>query len=319
MAARRRRENALVVVLAVLAVIGGGRAIFGWLLSDSQPVSTSEITNTMVGHAQMAGAFAEDFVVTYLNSSSGQENDVARFVDTQQLVLPKVAQQASAPTVFDIKQTDSRGSLEIWAVVVSVRVGSGDSNASDTSGGRRLYRVAVSQLGGAMRALSLPAEIQPPARGPDVSLGYGTTCMKGTALYDTASGFLGALLTGSGDVSRYTSSGSDIAAVKPTPYAAATIVSLASDDSSCGLRNNGAHVLATVTPQSEDGAAAQLTYPITMVRSGGSWQVQAIDWAPVLRQPIGAVTGNASSVPTTTANSSEATTTAGDVPPATHN
>ncbi|MEU7219806.1 conjugal transfer protein [Nocardia iowensis] len=283
MAARRRRDNVIVAALAVLAVLGGGNAIVG-AFSGDPPVDTDQPMAQMIGRAELAGAYAADFVVTYLSASAGQQDRIIEYVAAgQQITLPASGRQVSDPSVVHVWRAMSNGGFEIWSVTVSVRVGKNGAQAADT---KQFYRVAVSVAGGRLRALSLPAVVEPPGRGSDLALAYSAPCATESPLAEVASGFLTALLTGSGDISRYTTVNAGIAALRPAPFGALSAVSVSADDTGCGAATSEARVLATVTPKIEGATASPLAYPLTMVRTAGHWQVQTMEPVPALADPI---------------------------------
>ncbi len=322
MAARRRRDNIVVAVLAVLAVLGGGHTVLSWF-SDPPKGPSDETTTTLIGHSQLASSFAEDFVVTYLGATAGQQDRIGEYVDPgQQLRLPATAHPVSDPVVVHVARTETTPSVEIWTVTVSVHPGRAGGPATGTDA-RQYYQVAVSVTpDGKRRALSLPAAVEPPARGPDITLAYGTPCSADTPLADVATGFLTAYLTGTGDVARYIGVGAGITALKPAPSTSLDNVSVTSDDAGCGSSATAAKVLATVTPKGTGGASASLAYPLAMVRSAGQWQVQSIDRVPALTNPLTVVAGNGpggagGQMPGN--SQSAAPTTTVQIPPATQN
>ncbi|WP_245717064.1 conjugal transfer protein [Nocardia mikamii] len=318
MAARRRRDNAVFAVLAVLAVLGGGHAVLSWFATPP-PGPSDATTTTIVGNAQLAESFAQEFVVTYLSATNGQQEKLAEFVDAQQMTLPSTPRQVSDPIVVFASRSIGNSSLDVWAVTVSVRV----AKTGAAGGLREYYRVPVSVAAdGRRRALALPSAVGAPGRGNDLVLNYEISCGTETPLAQVASGFLAAYLTGSGDVARYVAPNSGIAALQPAPYTAVETTTVSSEDASCGASANSAKVLATINPKAGAGAAPTLAYPLTMIRNSGQWQVQSMDALPALRNPMAVVSGaqtqdsakaSASGTPTT------APSTAVSVPPATQN
>lgn len=284
--ARRRRDHAVIVVLAVLAVLGGGNAILGVFASgtSNSPDDTAALT---IGRSQLASEFAERFVVTYLGAGTTQRDRVSAFVSlNQQALLPSTGRQVVDPQVVFLSRGVSQGGLDVWTVTVSVRLGQTAAPASDT---RQYYRVAVAVKDGTVRALSIPAAVQAPQRGTDLALAYSAPCGTETPLTRVASGFLAAFLTGSGDITRYTTADAGISAIQPPPFTETGQISVSADDSTCGGGNSSAHVLATVTPKADGAAVASLAYPMTMLRNGGQWQVRSLDSIPQLRNPLTAV------------------------------
>ncbi|WP_327100892.1 conjugal transfer protein [Nocardia vinacea] len=334
MVARRRRDNVIVAVLAVLAVLGGGHAILDFFASDPPPPSDSA-TPATIGRAQLAGSFAQQFIVTYLSSVAGQQDRLGEYVgaSAQQITLPSTARQVSDPAVVYVSRVGSFDTLEVWSVTVSVRTGKSASTASTTTGTtgttgtsansstgadtRQFYRVGVSVLNGRLRALALPALVEPPSRGADLSQAYSSPCTADTPLTQVASGFLTTYLTGSGDVGRYVTLDAGIAALRPAPFTAVETVAVTSDDNSCGTARSSAQVLVTVNPKADGGAVATLAYPLTMVRDGGQWQVQSVDAVPAMTNPPaviadqqnsrGSAPSSTTSVPSTTVQIPRAT------------
>lgn len=324
MAVRRRRDNAVIAVLAVLAVLGGGNAIIGFFSAPAKGPS-DDSTVVLVGHAQLAGSFARDFVVAYVGASSGQHDLVDRYVSTgQQIALPPTGLRVSDPSVVHIARSLSAGGLDVWTVTVSVNVGAATPGGAATSaspGDRQYYRVAVSESVGRLRALAPPAVVQPPGKGADLALGYSGSCATDSPLARVSTEFLTAFLTGSGDISRYVSLNSGITALQPAPFASLDTVSVQSDNRNCGTGGSSARVQILVNPKSAAGAAPTLSYALTMVLTAGQWQVQSIDSLPQLRTPLAEIGGQQQgAVPG--AGSPSATTSStptAQIPPATQN
>lgn len=314
MAARRRRDNIVVAVLAALAVLGGGHAVFS-IFSTAPAPPGDESTIATLGHARLAESFAQDFVITYLGAASGQQDRLARFVaGTERVTLPKVAQQVSDPLVVYTTRSMNSGSVEVWSITVSVRVGRPGPHS-----GRHYYRVPVLVSEGRLRALALPAAVEPPAVGPDLAQAYSSPCAEDTPLAQVATGFLNAYLTGSGDVTRYVTVDSGITPLLPAPYSTLTTVTVTADDSACGTTGSDARVLATVSPKTGGGIVPSLAYPLTMVRGEGQWQVRSIDPLPALSNPLAVVEAQ-ETAPGQSAGSPTATpTTTVEIPPATQN
>ncbi|NEW40689.1 conjugal transfer protein [Nocardia cyriacigeorgica] len=314
MAARRRRDNAVIAVLAVLAVLGGGHAIFSFLFTKPAPDNRGLETVAIVGRAQLAGTFAQDYVVTYLSASDSQKERLAQFVaDPSRMRLPKAGRQVTDPAVVFVRRTDVQGGLDIWTVTVSVRI----AGATNGAGARQFYRVAVSLTDGRMRALGLPAEVTPPGRGLDLATVYNTTCPADAPVSTVASGFLAAYLTGSGDITRYIAQGSGITALAPPPYTKVGVAAVNADETNCGKSGSTVRVLVSVNPNAGGTEVAALEYPLTMINNGGQWQVQTMDQVPALAQPLAVIAEGSkdqATGPTTSAPSSTAA-----VPPATHN
>ncbi|WP_433574711.1 conjugal transfer protein [Nocardia brasiliensis] len=280
MALRRQREKVLLAVLAVLAVLGGGHTVLSWFASEP-PRDDGRAAARLIGDSYLATSFAEDFVVTYLSADNRQRDSLERFLSTAgQTMLPATSGVVSDPMAVYAARTLSNGNVDIWTVTISVRQG-------EDARGRSYFRVAMSLIDGAVRALSVPAEVEPPRRATGLALGYSMTCGPDTPVGQAAVGFLTAYLTGSGDIARYSVPGTGFVGLRPPPYAKLESVALASDDSTCGSGAKTVRLLAKVGPRADDDdVVATLGYPLTMVLNAGQWQVRSIDAIPVLRTPL---------------------------------
>ncbi|MEV6280197.1 conjugal transfer protein [Nocardia sp. NPDC051832] len=317
LAIRRRRDNVVIAVLAVLAVLGGGHALLD-MLSSEPPAPPYEPPAKVAGRAQLTGFFAREFVTTYVSSGAAQQERLTEFVGLgQQMSLPTAGRQVADAEVAHVARAVTAGNLEVWAVTVAVRFGKAGAEQP-----RHYYRVGISVTDGRLRALSAPAVVAPPARGADLAQAYGTPCGTETPVAQVASGFLTAFLTGAGDVTRYTSPEAGIVALRPAPFAALQAVTVQSDDSGCGATRSEARVLVLTTPKADGGATAPLAYPLTLVRSGGQWQVRSMDPIPALADPVTVVQGHETRelAPNSSAGTSTtAASTTVRIPPATQN
>ncbi|WP_327146916.1 conjugal transfer protein [Nocardia sp. NBC_01327] len=314
MAARRRRDNLVIGVLAVLAVIGGGHAVLD-AFSTPPPGPSEDSTVSLIARSTLAESFAREFVVVYLSSTAGQQDRILEFVASgQQAALPPTARQVSDPVVVYVTRTLTTSNADIWAVTVSVRIAKKTGTTDDT---RQYYRVAVSVIDGRLRALSLPAAVEPPSPGADLALDYATPCAAETPLAQVASGFLQALLTGTGDIARYTTPDSGISALRPTPFTTAETTTVSADNPGCGTSGSSARVLASVNPKLDGAAAPTLAYPLRMVRAAGQWQVRSVDPVPALRLPLAVDSGQLSNDTAAAPTTSKAPASTVSIPPAT--
>ncbi|MGX1778205.1 conjugal transfer protein [Nocardia brasiliensis] len=306
MVLRRQREKVLIAILAVLAVLGGGHTVLSWFETEP-PRDDDRAASRLIGDSFLATSFAEDFVVTYLSSDARGLDGIARFVGTtHQVELPTTPSVVSDPAVVYAARTLSDGNVDVWTVTVSVRQGSDATT-------RSYYRVAVSLIDGRVRALAVPAAVEPPRQATGLALGYRMTCGPATPLGQAATGFLTAYLTGDGDITRYSVPGAGFTGLRPPPYQKLESVTLASDDSTCGSGVTTARLLATARPRTETDLAATLGYPLTMVLNAGQWQVRSIDAVPALQIPLTAAdTQQSHGAPTSTPNATSV-----DVPPPT--
>jgi len=143
-------------------------------------------------------------------------------------------------------------------------------------------------------ATRLPSRVSCPptlAGPPNVALSE-TDVNQGDAVNDVVRRFLAALLTGDGEVSRYSSPDAGIRPILPAPYTGVELVSLArdttspttSDTTEAAAPGDGQRlrVLATIRVSGPDGIR-MLSYPLRLTARAGRWEVSALDSTPPLR------------------------------------
>lgn len=198
-----------------------------------------------------------------------------------------------------------------WSVVVGAEV---VTEVTAT----RFFRVAVVRASGAYVVASLPAEVAAPlgARAPVLDVGDAVAPAPTDAVGVAVTRFLGALLTGDGELSRYVSPGAAIRPVRPAPYVSVSVVDLASR--SVPGPTKTLEVIVTAAATDSAGRVTTLSYPLTLAQRSGRWEVAAELAGPTLssEQPHLATTSTAV-LPTTTVVSVLPNTTSTTVPPST--
>lgn len=277
---RDRRKQIANRAVSVLAVVGGLTAVWGWIAPQSAPPA-SRLDSTLPT-AQLVGSFATDYAETYLSAKTGGAAKLAPYIDAQSVTFPSVAATVAEARVVSIKQLTSQLHLQTWTSIVSLRI----DGATNPTNERSFYRIPVSVVDGAPRAMSLPQRIEAPPVGMDVQLSYPVTVDPGSDLYVLANGFFSAYLTGREDLTRYTAADSRVAAINPTPYSSITLTCVQADKPVAGA--GSLHLFVTVEARTRTYASTQLQYPISAVNSGGRWQVQALDEQPLITPNLSA-------------------------------
>jgi hypothetical protein len=224
------------------------------------------------------GEFAERFVVTWLETPSGQEAQLASYVNAPGLALPQVPFTADMPAVSAIAPVGP----DTWTVTVSVSV-----SLSGKDKGRQYFQVPVMDTSGALVAEALPAPVSAPASGQAPPLGYGNQVDLSSSVAVSASQFLTALLTGGagGDVTRFESPGTAVSAVSPPPYSAVDVQSVLSDRDMSGAPATPAagdevRLLVTATATAGPRSQVMVQYALTMAARAGRWEVRSMDTTP---------------------------------------
>ncbi|MDN5766102.1 MAG: conjugal transfer protein [Humibacillus sp.] len=219
--------------------------------------------------------------------------------------LPAAGSRVGSLSVVDATAT----APGVWSVTIGADV-TGPTPKAPTV--RRFFLVPVAVDGGtgdaASRALALPAETAAPAVAADRGLQYGIAVPGTAAAGTTVSAYLAALLTGTGDITRYLTPGVSVTAITPPPYAQARVERIEANDEVDGLLTgtpaNGATVHVRVTtsnftappataksgdtgatkPAEDMGLTGQFLLQLTA--RDGRWEVSGVDQAPQMSPPV---------------------------------
>lgn len=259
----------------LLAIAGLGSST----VETTAPVA--QVDQAEVDERAAVTAFAQDFVVTWLTATDGHEDALAPFVDdSATLSLPKKPWTAANPTTAGIEKTSDLA----WTVTVAATVGSPGQPSI-----RRFFTVPISfDPTGAMVALSTPTPVAGPERATTPRLDYRYRATSAAPVSIAAEEFLGALIAGGGDVTRFITPGADIKAITPAPYTSVELEDVLVDDELTEADANPetgrtVHLLITATAALTRDQATTVAYALTMTAREGRWEVAALDPAPKLR------------------------------------
>lgn len=328
-------------LLACLTAGPVALGLAGWmvwtLMTQPSPVSVESDTTARAGEQTSVEAFATDFVVTWLTTTTGQEKRLTPFVGSSSgLVLPEKpwlvwdAAPADAAPVEGISvgsaQGNARGNAQgntaaveatsdepgVWTVTVAATV----AETNNAPAVRRYFQVPVAYKDGAMAAQAFPAPVAAPQTAEAPRLAYRYPVALSDPVSAASAEFLSALLVG-GDVTRVISPGAQIRAISPAPYTVAEVEEVRVDEDLTELPKDlpdgqEVHVLvtATATPKASAGALS-VQYALTLTARDGRWEVSSHDPAPSTLPPdsedstgsqdtsIDPGTGSPSTAPTT--------------------
>lgn len=285
---RAAGEKAITAVL-LAAVISGPIALTVAMTAKTPAVAQQVVDNTLSTDQQSAGEYATSFVASWLSASRDRPGDLKQYID-----VSAVGQLSSAPWKYRdlavVSVEPAEGEPDMVSVVVAANVEEYDAESDEGAmiWPRRYFSVTVRVADGGFTIIGLPAPVAAPAKVTDpVKLVY-TKAVPGTsAVREATQSFLLAYLTGSGEIGRYLSPGSDIAAIAPAPYANLTIKELRSDAEAPEAPGTGdvVHVLALVELVNVNGQQLSATYTLTVTARDGRWEATSIDSTPILAPP----------------------------------
>lgn len=287
-------------VLIVTSSISGANTVLGWVFPDPPP-PIAEIADKTINSSDLVKSFAIDCVTTYLTAASAQGTDLSRcFPNAAKLTVPSTpSMMVSNPSAYARRHGPDRTNLRTYGVLVGVTTQAYPS-ASPT---RLYYQIPVGVYGGdAVRALDNLAYVDEPPAGVDVELGYPVNIPSTHPLAVMLAGFIGAYLSNNpcvggtgegtqvpcrptGSLDRYITTDSRLRPVK-NPYASATVtgVQAITNPPDDAPDNTTLSVRVTVSARSADYTPYDLSYPLTIRATGGSWFVAALDAVPALAE-----------------------------------
>jgi hypothetical protein len=259
------------------AVLGAAASCKVFLAPDHPDISV--ISQRIHNQQAQVGAFAADFVVSWLTATTAHRQDLQRFITLPDnaLTLPTTpAAVVTAPQVVSVIRTDTVGEAEIYAATVSVT----ERPYASADPARAFYRVPVSMWNYQPRAIALPARINGPGPGADVKAAYPQALSADSPLYALVSGFIRTYLTATTGLDRFVLAGTPLAPIGG--YQSAVLTTAAADRTVPANPAPGQQirVLAAATAQTSQFATVNLVYPVTVENSDGTWMVAAIDLTP---------------------------------------
>jgi hypothetical protein len=272
-------RTAAMVALSAAAVFGAAAGCRVFLAPERPNIAA--IAQRVGNQADQVGAFASDFVVTWLTATTAQRATLQRFITLpgNALTLPATpAAVVTAPQVVSVIRTGTAGEADVYAATVSVT----ERPYASAQSTRSFYRVPVSMWNYQPRALTLPARINGPGPGADFRTAYPHALSADSPVHALVRGFLSTYLTSTTGLDRYVLAGSGLSPVGG--YQSAAVSALSADRP---VPDNAApdaqlHLLTTVKAQTAQFATVTLVYPLTVENSGGTWMVAAIDLAPAI-------------------------------------
>ncbi|MER6273915.1 conjugal transfer protein [Streptomyces sp. NPDC001797] len=222
------------------------------------------------------GGYAQVFVGAWLRSNANDETTAqARLAQSMapNVELPDAAADAqSAPQSVTAVRSAQRAD-GAWSVTVA---------AQYPNGSVRYYAVPVAadRAGSSFTVTGAPGVVAGPARDEVPKSSYAVTVPEGD-LSSAVGEFLGAYLTGAGEVDRYLAPGLRLTAVSPAPYTAVAVQEVSAVEEAAAAEQVPAdgttvRVLASVEARDATGRWP-LAYELTLKARSGRWEVAALE------------------------------------------
>lgn len=256
------------VALAV-AVASGPATATAAAPGRPAPVRTTPVAADPAGYAQV-------FLDAWLRSSA-DEADRAQARLAQSLAPdvalpdPAAGAQSKLRSVTAVRSVQRDG--DAWAVTVAAQYADSTVRYFDVP-------VVADARGASFAVTGAPGVVAGPARAAVPKSPYSVSVPSDGALSSTIGEFLGAYLTGTGEVDRYLAPGVELAPVSPAPYTAVTVqeVSAVEEAAAAGsVPADGTKVRVRVQAEARDGAGRwPLAYELALTARSGRWDVAAL-------------------------------------------
>lgn len=214
------------------------------------------------------------------DTPAGSTSDVEGVAELALADLLATSEDADGPPT--VVQTVSLGAEELepgyYAVTVAV------ARAGDTESQVSFYVLGVVSTSSGWAVTGPPALVAGPRHTDAPEIGTEMRNLQpGAGLTAAAEGFLSALLTGDGDLARYTSPGSSLVPVSPPPFSAVEVT----EEASTPLQPHSQLVAVDLEGARPAGDVEVLEYWLLMEERDGRWEVAEMLPAPPLNTTIG--------------------------------
>lgn len=304
-------------VLLVLALAAGPVALV-WiaLRPDPAPVASGMVASDQ-GSVAAASERAVELTETWLRADRDDQALVASLTEASVGTLPATGLTIRDSSVAAVTAGDPGPEGTAWTITVGVDVAEPapgtvvpggdpeeDGTADDESGEspsadaespepvlvwvRRYFQVPVlvqrpadEDEPLAVAALALPAPVPGPSAAEAPGLDYPRTIPVTSEAGESVAAFLGALVAGEGEITRYLRPGTAIQPVTPPPYAAVSVKSIGGSHeiTDAPSDGDGTHALVTAELTRPDGEKTTAQYILTLVARDGRWEVSGLDQA----------------------------------------
>ncbi|MGW3667431.1 conjugal transfer protein [Streptomyces sp. NPDC005141] len=268
--------------LALWTVIAAGPVALGVAIT-STPATVEAATPTRPAAVRTSVAadpsgYAQLFVGAWLRSSADDATSAqARLAQSMgpdiELPDPAVGAQSKPASVTTVRST--KRASDAWSVTVA---------AQYADGAVRYFAVPilVDRAGTAFAVTAQPGVVAGPARIDVPASSYGVSVPEGE-LASAVAEFLGAYLTGAGEVERYLAPGVTLPAVSASPYSTVRLQQVLAAEKAAAaeqIPGDGTRVHVFTQVEAQDAAGRwPLAYEVVLKARSGRWEVAALESA----------------------------------------
>lgn len=282
----------------VVAMMAGPAALVLSLMNATEeaPAAVTETREVQWDAATLAGERGRELVAAWLAATRSDGTRLSTLYLGTLSTLPEVGQEAQDVAVAQVRAAGEG----LWTVLVGADVEVAQPTEQDPEASawvRQFFQVPVAvaetDAGLGVQLLALPAPMPAPAAAEGLSTTYRDRIATTSPVGESITGFMNALLAGAGDLSRYTTPGTALAAITPTPYDGAEVQSIeaARADVDVESPEQGARmdVLVDVALVRADGQKTLTSYALQLTARDARWEISAVADTPTIAADSAAV------------------------------
>lgn len=276
--------KALTVGLWALLACGPISLVVAILHSDPV-IPPASAPAPSAGEVAVVGESAVQAVRAWLSATRDDPGVATQiYPQLQSAALPKIAATVTAASIAELAE-DAPG---VWSVTVGVDASWPDKNGTAGNPMRLYFEVPVATTGnGAASPIALPAPVPAPQSVVGVELSYQNGLPTTSVLGASVGEFLTALLAGQGDISRYTTPGTQITAVTPAPFTAVEVRRMWAvdrfDATTVPEDGKSAQILVDATVTTIEGIELATQYRLEITARAGRWEINQMQGNPAVR------------------------------------
>lgn len=271
--------------LVALMLVGGvaGVLAFADVLLRSGESTGPEIIEGHTIEQQQAASYAGAFTAAWLSATRDEPGALATYVSGDVIATlgttPTQFQQLAVASITPV--SDSSVSIALTALVREFDL-TGTAEEPASTWVVRAYQVLVQAGDAGFSVVGLPTPIATTPIALTTPTIYYSNIPENDPVYTSVVEFLGAYAAGLGDLARFTSPESDIAAITPPLAAEISVTSVVATDATPSNPVDGdqVHVFVTATLMTVDGRTIPATYTLTLTSRADRWEISSIDLQP---------------------------------------
>lgn len=227
---------------------------------------------------QQVGAVAEAYVSSWLSATSTDEAGLSAYIDTNGLQLPATGFVFRDVSLASIGEKDSEGNALVQIVAQVKEIHLDADKKPVVTWPLRFFEISFSITSDGIAPRSFPRPVAAPSISPARLDVYGVQLPSNDPAWQSISSFLQAYATGSGDIARYVSPGTNITAILPAPYNSVQVQKVSAQTEAPTNAADGTTIVTRSEVQliTSSGPKVTATYDLVLKSRAGRWEVLSL-------------------------------------------